>query len=93
MAYKPPPYVVANNTPGRCGMIVAQCSTTTHMQAIVKQIHEDGCGWIWVGDPTTSYVSNHVPIFWQQEVEAIAMKLGGNDDHSIGGDFHPNRSE
>ena len=71
MSYTPPPYVVANNTSGRCGMMVLQCKTASRMQAVVAKIQADGCGWIWVGDPTTNYQSPHVPIFWQQEVAAV----------------------
>eukprot|EP01047_Picozoa_sp_COSAG01_P129303 COSAG01_NODE_58744_length_304_cov_0.756098_1_plen_89_part_01 len=52
LGYKPPPYVLANNTPGRCGMIVLECKRS--VQLVVEKIQADACGWIWVSDPQTN---------------------------------------
>ena len=79
--YTPPPYVVQNQTLGRCSMMVLQVSSAARMEAIVKKVRADGCGWVIVFDRTSSYTSPHVPAFWQQEL----LALKSDDDRRTGG--------
>lgn len=76
--YTPPPYVANSSDPGRCAMMVLKVADQARMEAVVKKIREDHCGWIIVLDASTSYTSPHPPTFWTDEVAAVSHQCDGS---------------
>lgn len=71
--YTPPSYLNGTADPSRCSMMVLDVDSGDNgMRAAVAKIQSFGCGWVLVLDRTTSYTTDHVPTFWQDEAEAVA---------------------